>query len=99
MPPQAVDAAGQHIEGAAGSSDRQTALTLYFGAVDIRTVIADLHDDLELRVLDVHPQVVVPAQQIGTQLPHQLGTGHGEGLIGTAGLDLEGLDAVELSPR
>ena len=92
---RAVDAAGQHIEGAAGGSDRQTALTLYFGAVDIRTVIADLHDDLELRVLDVHPQVVVPAQQIGTQLPHQLGTGHGEGLIGTAGLDLEGLDAVE----
>ncbi len=50
MPP------GQHIEGAAGGSDRQTALTLYFGAVDIRTVIADLHDDLKLRVLDVHPQ-------------------------------------------
>ena len=96
---RAVDAAGQHIEGAAGSSDRQTTLTLYFRAMDIRTVIADLHDDLELRVLDVHPQVVVPAQQIGPQLPHQFGTGHGEGLIGTAGLDLEGLDAVELSPR
>ena len=92
---RAVDAAGQHIEGAAGGAHRQATLALYFRAMDIRTVIADLHDDLELRVLDVHPQVVVPAQQIGTQLPHQLRAGHGEGLVGTAGLDLEGLDAVE----
>ena len=48
---RAVDAAGQHIEGAAGGAHRQATLTLYFRAMDIRTVIADLHDDLELRFL------------------------------------------------
>ena len=92
---RAVDAAGEHIEGAAGGAHRQAALTLYFRAVDIRAVIADLHDDLELRVLDVHPQVVVLAQQVSAQLPHQLRAGHGESLVRAAGLHLEGLDAME----
>ena len=64
-------------------------------AVDVSAVVADLHNDLEVRVVHIHPQVVVLAQQVGAQLPHQLGAGHGVGLIGAAGLHLEGADAVQ----
>ena len=63
--------------------------------MNIRTVITDLHDDLELRVVHVHLEVVVLAQQISAQLPHQLRAGHGVGLVGAAGLHLEGADAVQ----
>ena len=96
---RAVDAAGEHVQRTAGGAYRQTALAGYFRAVNIRAVIADLHDDLELGVAHIDFQVVVLAQQVGTQLPHQFGAGHGVGLVGAAGLHLEGLDAVELSPR
>ena len=92
---RAVDAAGQHIQGAAAGAHGQTTLTRYFRAVNIRTVIPDLHNDLELGVLHIHPQVVVQPQQVSAQFPHQLRAGHGVGLIGTAGLHLEGLDAVQ----
>ena len=92
---RAVDAAGEHVQSAAGSPHGQTALAGDLRAVDVGTVIADLHDDLELRVVDIHLEVVVFAQQIGTQLPHQFRAGHGVGLVGAAGLHLEGLDAVE----
>ena len=92
---RAVDAAGQHIQGAAAGAHGQTTLTRYFRAVNIRTVITDLHDDLELGVVHVHLEVVVLAQQVGAQLPHQLRAGHGVALVRTAGLHLEGADAVQ----
>ena len=92
---RAVDAAGEHIQGTATGAHGQTALTRYFRAVNIRTVISNLHNDLELRVMHIHLQVIVLAQQISAQLPHQLRAGHGVGLVGAAGLHLEGADAVQ----
>ena len=92
---RAVDAAGEHIQGTAGGTHGQAALSGYFRAMNIRTVIANLHNDLKLGVLHIHPQVVVQPQQVSAQLPHQLRAGHGVGLIRTAGLHLEGLDAVQ----
>lgn len=92
---RAVDAAGEHIQGTATGAHGQTALTRYFWAVNIRTVIANFHNDLELRVTHIHLQVVVLAQQVSTQFPHQFRTGHGVGLVGAAGFHLEGTDAVQ----
>ena len=92
---RAVNAAGEHIQGTAGGTHGQATLSGYFRAMNIRTVIANLHNDLELGVLHIHPQVVVQPQQVSAQLPHQLRAGHGVGLIRTAGLHLEGLDAVQ----
>ena len=67
--------------------------------MNIRTVIANLHNDLELRVMHIHLQVVVLAQQVSAQLPHQLRAGHGVGLIGAPGFHLEGADAVQLAAQ
>ena len=92
---RAVDAAGEHIQGSATGTHGQTALTRYFWAVNIRAVISDLYNDLELRVMHVHLQVVVLAQQVSAQLPHQLRAGHGVGLIRAAGLHLKGADTVQ----
>ena len=92
---RAVDAAGEHIQGTTGGTHGQAALSGYFRAMNIRAVIANLHNDLELGVLHIHPQVVVQPQQVSAQLPHQFRAGHGVGLIRTAGLHLEGLDAVQ----
>ena len=96
---RAVDAAGEHIQGTAAGAHGQTALTRYFWAVNIRTVISNLHNDLELRVMHIHLQVVVLAQQISAQFPHQFRTGHGVGLVGAAGFHLEGADAVQFAAQ
>ena len=96
---RAVDASGEHIQGTAAGAHGQTALTRYFWAVNIRTVITDFHDYLELRVMHIHLQVVVLAQQVSTQFPHQLRAGHGVGLVGAAGLHLEGADAVQFAAQ
>ena len=92
---RAVDAAGEHIQGTAAGAHGQTALTRYFWAVNIRTVISNLHNDLELRVTHIHLQVVVLAQQVSAQFPHQFRASHRVGLIGAAGFHLEGADAVQ----
>ena len=90
-----VDTAGEHIQGTAAGAHGQTALARYFRAVNIRTVITNLHNDLKLRVMHIHLQVVVLAQQVSAQLPHQLRAGHGVGLVGAARFHLEGADAVQ----
>ena len=92
---RAVDAAGEHVQRTAAGAHGQAALAGHLGAVDVGTVIANLHDDLEVRVVHIHLEVVVLAQQISAQLPHQLRAGHGVGLIGAAGFHLEGADAVQ----
>ena len=63
--------------------------------MDVGTVITNFYDHLEIRVMHIHLEVVVFAQQIGTQLPHQFRAGHGVALVGAAGFHLEGTDAVQ----
>ena len=91
----AVDAARQHVQCTAAGAHGQTALTGYFRAVNIRAVITNFYDHLKIRIMHIHLEVVVFAQQIGTQLPHQFRAGHGIGLVGAARLHLEGADAVQ----
>ena len=67
--------------------------------MDVGTMVPDLDDDFKLGLTDIHPQVVVFAQQIGAQLPHQFGAGHGEGLVRPAGLHLKGADAPQALPQ
>ena len=91
----AVDAAGEHVERAARGAHGQAALTGDLRAVDIRAVIPDFYNHFKIGVVDIHLEVIVLAQQVSAQLPHQLRAGHGEALVGAAGLHLKGADAVE----
>ena len=63
--------------------------------MDIRAVIPDFYNHFKIGVVDIHLEVIVLAQQVSAQLPHQLRAGHGEALVGAAGLHLKGADAVE----
>ena len=90
-----VDAARQHVQCTAAGAHGQTALTGHFGAVDVGTVITNFYDHLKIRVMHIHLEVVVFAQQIGTQFPHQFRAGHRVGLVGAARFHLEGADAVQ----
>ena len=92
---RAVDTAGQHVQCTAAGAHRQAALTGHLRAVDVGTVIPNFYDHLKIRVMHIHLEVVVFAQQIGTQFPHQFRAGHGVGLVGAARLHLEGADAVQ----
>ena len=91
----AVDAARQHVQRTAAGAHGQTALTGYFRAVNIRAVITNFYDHLKIRVMHIYLEVVVLAQQVSAQLPHQFRAGHGVGLVGAAGFHLEGADAVQ----
>ncbi len=92
---RAVNAAGKHVQRPAARANRQPALARRLGAMDVCAAVAYFHYYLKLRLVDIHPQVWVMLQQVGTQLPHKLRAGHGKALICAAGLHLKGAYPVQ----
>ena len=92
----AVNAAGKQVQRASAGTHGQAARRLDLGTVDIGGTVADLDHDLQLRLVDVHAQVVVLVQQVSTQLAANFGAFHRIVFVGALGFDLEGAHAGQL---
>ena len=91
-----VDTAGEKADGLAAHADGQTARTGHRRRVDISSLLADLHMDGELRLVDVHSEIVVGLVEHTTHILADLNTGHGELLVGALGLHLEGAGSQQV---
>ena len=86
-----VDAAGQQGDGSAAHAHRQTACAGGGVGVDIGRKVTDLHVDHHVGGVHVGPEMLKGLVQLTAHELGQLDGGHGEGLVRTLGLHLEGL--------
>ena len=86
---RAVDAAGQQGDRPAVDAHGQAARPGLGLGVDIGGVVPDLDVDRQLRVVDVHLQVVVGLVELAAHILAELDGGHGEGFIRPLGLYLK----------
>ena len=85
-----INAAGDHDGCLAAGAHRHAAGARQLPGVQIRTEIADLHRDLQIRLVDIHLQMRKMLQHIAAYLPADLRRGQGKLLIRSLGFHLEG---------
>ena len=90
------DAAGEQADRPAVDAHGQAPRPGLGLGVDIGGVVPDLDVDRQLRVVDVHLQVVVGLVELAAHILAELDGGHGEGFICPLGLYLKGPGGPEL---
>ena len=93
---RAVDSAGEKAHSLAAHADGQTTRAALSGGVDIGCGFADFHMDGQLRIVHIDREMGIFLMQHTAHILGDLDAGHGELLVGTLGLDLEGARAAEL---
>lgn len=91
-----VDASGQQGDRPAVDAHRQAARPGLGLGVDVGGVVPHLDIHGELRVVDVHLQIVIGLVELAAHILAELDGGHGEGLVRPLGLHLEGFGGAQL---
>ena len=94
-----INAAGQQAHGSTAHTGGQSARTRLRRAMNIGCQVPNLHIYRIFRMVHVHLHSGMGFRQSAADLLGQLNGGHGEPLVRTLGLHLEGLGAVQVVPQ